>query len=82
MTQQNDPKWEVVDEIPGERPKEAPSQPAKTPLFKRKTLWLGVGIGVALVFAIPVLRILAGNLIRAWWLWLPIAAYYLYRRLR
>lgn len=80
MPQDPDPKWEVVSEIPGEKPsKQTPKR--KNPLLSKR-LWLGVGLGVVLVFAFPVLQLFARRLLMAWWLWLGFGIYWFWRRLK
>lgn len=80
MPSQKDPKWEIVDEIPGENQKPQPK--AKKSLIKRKSLWLGVGVGIAVVMVFPVLRVILQNLLRAWWLWLGVAVYWYWLRMQ
>ena len=83
MAHDKEPKWEVVDEIPGEkRPRPAP---CKNPL-KSKPLWIGVGIGVLVVVLFPPLfataLLIVKRLAAAWWLWLAVAVYWYWRRMQ
>ena len=79
MSPQNEPDWEVVDEIPGEN--KPPSKRSRVlTFFKSKTLWIGLLAGAALVILVPVFRLMALNLVRAWWLWLALALYWIWRR--
>ena len=79
MAQNDDPKWEVVDELPGER---KPSKRASsTNMLKNQALWFGVGIGVLLALIVPVFRIGLFYLFRSWWIWVPIVAYLIWRRI-
>lgn len=80
MPSQKDPKWEIVDEIPGEN--QQPQPKPKKSLIKRKSLWLGVGVGIAVVMAFPILRVIMQNLLRAWWLWLGVAVYWYWLRMQ
>ncbi len=44
-----DPKWEVVDSIPGEKRK--PKR--RTSILTSKTLWIGTGIGLGVAIFAP-----------------------------
>ncbi len=79
MSPKHDSDWEVVDELPGEK-KPKPSKGGSVSVFKNKSLWIGVLAGAALVILVPVFRVLLLNLIRAWWLWLGLALYWVWRR--
>lgn len=81
MSSKPDPEWEVVDEIPGEKPEPKPPKPGKS-LWRRKTLWIGLALGATAVIAFPMLRALLQNLLRAWWLWLGLAVYWYWMRLQ
>ena len=76
----NEPKWEVVDEIPGEKKPAPPSRTIR--LLKSKALWIGVAIGAGLIAFLPVLRAMALNLARAWWLWVGLLIYWYWRRMQ
>ncbi|MBD5779944.1 hypothetical protein IEN85_10635 [Pelagicoccus sp. NFK12] len=81
MSPHNDPDWEVVDELPGE--KKPSSQPGRLVTFlKSKTLWIGLLAGAALVILVPVFRVMLQNLVRAWWIWVGLALYWIWRRMK
>ena len=69
MSANKDPKWEVVDSIPGERKGTPPSKP---PFWKSKSLWIGIGVGVLAVTLFAPLRIMIGLIIskaaQVWWI--------------
>jgi len=79
MPADQDPKWEVVDEIPGER-KPRPSKANK--LLRSRGLWIGMAVAVAAVLAVPALRIMLMNLARSWWLLAALSVLWYWQRLR
>ncbi|EDY81776.1 hypothetical protein VDG1235_1394 [Verrucomicrobiia bacterium DG1235] len=79
MSKQQDPKWEVVDELPGEKQPQAKGGWLQS-LFKNKTLWIGLLVGAAAVIVFPILRVMLQNALRAWWIWLGLALYWVWRR--
>lgn len=80
MSKKSDPDWEVVDELPGEN-KPKPRQGSITRYLKTKALWIGLIFGVTLVILVPFLRVILQNALRAWWIWLGLALYWIWRRM-
>ncbi len=81
MPKKKDPDWEIVDKLPGEDRPKTESHTTKSPsLFRRRSLWIGLGLGIAIALAFPIVRVILLNLLRAWWLWLAVAIYILWRR--
>ncbi|MDQ8184166.1 hypothetical protein [Pelagicoccus sp. SDUM812002] len=81
MSPKNEPDWEVVDELPGENKPQA--KPGRLlAVLKSKTLWIGLLAGAALVILVPVFRVMAQNLLRAWWIWVGLAIYFTWRRMK
>ncbi|MBC2605114.1 hypothetical protein [Pelagicoccus albus] len=81
MSRRNDPEWEVVDELPGEKRPKAKSGKAIS-IFRNKTLWIGIATGITLVIVFPIFRALLQNALRAWWIWLGLALYWIWRRIQ
>lgn len=81
MSNKSEPDWEVVDKLPGENKPPARSKPSTT-LFKNKTLWIGLLVGASLVIAFPILRAMLQNALRAWWIWVGLLAYFMWRRMK
>jgi len=81
MPQKRDSEWEIVEEIPGER---KPNSPKATLLnfLKSKKLWIGILIGAGLFVAVPFFRVMLQNAIRAWWIWVALALYFVWARLK
>lgn len=82
MSAKHDSEWEIVEEIPGEKPPKNSKGGGLKAILKSKTLWIGLLVGAGLVIAIPVLRVMLQNAIRAWWLWLGLGLYFLWARLK
>ncbi len=79
MSPKHDSDWEVVDQLPGEK-KPKPGKSGSVSIFKNKTLWIGLLAGAALVILVPIFRVLLQNALRAWWIWLGLALYWIWRR--
>ena len=80
MSKKEDPEWEIVDSIPGERKTPQKNRSIRFP----KKFWIGAGIGVAIAILFPpAMRFLMNffrNLIAYWWILVPVAAYLFVRR--
>lgn len=81
MSHRNDPDWEVVEELPGEKKPQSKTG-GITAFFKSKTLWIGLLAGAALVILVPVFRVMLQNAARAWWIWVGLALYWIWRRIK
>lgn len=81
MSNKREPDWEVVDKLPGEKKPQGPSKPS-APLLKNKTLWIGLLVGALVVIAFPILRAMLQNALRAWWIWVGLLAYFMWRRMK
>ncbi|MBK1875252.1 hypothetical protein [Pelagicoccus mobilis] len=81
MPSKHDSDWELVEEIPGEKKPNA-KKGGFMSLLKNKTLWIGLIAGAALVIAVPVLRVMLQNALRAWWIWVGLALYFIWARLK
>lgn len=80
MSSKPDPDWEVVDELPGEK-KPEPRPGNRLPWLKSKRLWFGLLAGGAIVLLFPLVRVMLQNAARAWWIWLALALYWVWRRM-
>lgn len=81
MAAKHDPEWEIVEEIPGEKKTRKQKSGGFMAFLKSKKLWIGLALGVTLVIAVPVVRVMLQNAIRAWWIWVGLALYFLWRRM-
>lgn len=82
MSQRNDPDWEVVDELPGEKKPQQNKLGSIKTFLKSKTLWIGLLGGAALVILVPVFRVMLQNAVRAWWIWVGLILYWVWRRMK
>lgn len=82
MPTQQEPKWEVVDELPGEKKKKNARRDPLSSLLRSKMLWIGVAVGVVAVVIFPILRGLIPNLVRSWWIWVGILGVWYWRRMQ
>ena len=80
MPKNEEPKWEVVDEIPGEKRTQKKSGPPSKSLLKSKSLWIGVAVGVLSIIFLPAVLVIVRRLALAWWIWLPLLAYWWWRK--
>ena len=84
MAENKEPKWEVVDSLPGEKARLR--QSGAKPFYMRKTLWVGMGLGILVMVAFPPLLATVVTLVRrlamAWWIWLGLGIYLFLRSSR
>lgn len=81
MSAKHEPEWEIVEDIPGDKNPKKGKGGGFLSLLKSKKLWFGLIIGATLVILVPIFRVMLQNAIRAWWLWLGLALYFLWRRM-
>ena len=82
MSAKPDPDWEIVEEIPGEKKPKKRKPGGFFSWLKSKKLWFGLIIGAGLVIFVPVIRVMLQNAVRAWWIWVGLALYFIWARMK